>query len=123
MQELSIIQKTHDFIKWYIPILNRLPRDHKFHLGSKIINRIYEFLEGLIESKFAKNKLPKLESLNVSLSVLRHQTLLLQELDQISLEKFEYASKAMRDIGNELGGWIDQRKRSGDSETVRKSIS
>jgi hypothetical protein len=68
MQELSIIQKTHDFIKWYIPILNRLPRNHRFHLGPRIINRIYELLEGLIESKFANNKLPKLESLNVSLS-------------------------------------------------------
>lgn len=122
MQELSIIQKTHDFIKWYIPILNRLPRDHKFHLGSKIINRIYELLEGLIESKFAKNKLPKLENLNISLNILRHQTLMLHEFDLISLERFEYASKAMREIGNELGGWIDQRKRSGDSETIRKSI-
>jgi hypothetical protein len=25
MNELPIIQKTYDFIKWYVPILNRLP--------------------------------------------------------------------------------------------------
>jgi hypothetical protein len=30
MQDLPIIQKTYDLIKWYVPILNRLPRDHKF---------------------------------------------------------------------------------------------
>ena len=29
MNELPIIQKTHDLIQWYVPILNRLPRDHK----------------------------------------------------------------------------------------------
>ncbi|MCL1472927.1 four helix bundle protein [Argonema antarcticum A004/B2] len=29
MNELAIIQKTYDLIKWYVPILNRLPRDHK----------------------------------------------------------------------------------------------
>lgn len=33
MEELSIIQKTYDLIKWYIYILNRLPRYHKFNLG------------------------------------------------------------------------------------------
>ena len=30
MSELPVIQKTYDLIKWYVPILNRLPRDHKF---------------------------------------------------------------------------------------------
>jgi formylglycine-generating enzyme required for sulfatase activity len=37
MQELSIIQKTYDLIKWYVPILNRLPRNHKFMLGDRTI--------------------------------------------------------------------------------------
>ena len=30
MEELPIIQKTYDLIKWYVPILNRLSKDHKF---------------------------------------------------------------------------------------------
>jgi len=37
MQDLPIIQKTYDLIKWYVPILNRLPRDHKFLLGDRIL--------------------------------------------------------------------------------------
>jgi hypothetical protein len=32
-QELPIIQKAHELILWYVPILNRLPRDQKFMLG------------------------------------------------------------------------------------------
>jgi hypothetical protein len=28
MPDLPIIQKTYDLIRWYVPILNRLPRDH-----------------------------------------------------------------------------------------------
>jgi hypothetical protein len=39
--DLPIIQKTYDLIKWYIPILNRLPRDHKFMLGDRMINELY----------------------------------------------------------------------------------
>jgi len=121
MQELSIVQKTHDFIKWYIPILNRLPKDRKFQLGSRTIERTYELLEGLIEAKYAKNKLAKLEDLNISLSVLRHQTRLLHEFSLISLQRYEYANRSMQEIGNELGGWIEQRKRS-EYEAIRKPI-
>ncbi len=35
MSELPVIQKTYDFIQWYVPILNRLPRHHKFTLGAR----------------------------------------------------------------------------------------
>ena len=35
MDELPIIQKTYDLIQWYVPLLNRLPRDHKFLLGDR----------------------------------------------------------------------------------------
>ncbi|MEL6384979.1 MAG: four helix bundle protein, partial [Cyanobacteria bacterium J06626_18] len=28
--DLPIIQKTYDLIKWYVPIINKLPRDHRF---------------------------------------------------------------------------------------------
>jgi hypothetical protein len=31
--DLPVIQKTYDLIRWYVPILNRLPRDHRFTLG------------------------------------------------------------------------------------------
>nr|WP_242051205.1 nucleotidyltransferase domain-containing protein [Nostoc spongiaeforme] len=32
-----LIQKTHDLIKWYAPILKRLHRTHKLLLGNRII--------------------------------------------------------------------------------------
>lgn len=30
--DLSILQKTYDLTLWYVPILNKWPRDHKFLL-------------------------------------------------------------------------------------------
>jgi hypothetical protein len=47
MKELSVIQKTYDCIKWYVPIIERLPKIHKFTLGDRIINQLYDLLEGL----------------------------------------------------------------------------
>ena len=76
MNELPIIQKTHNLIQWYVPILNRLPRDHKFLLGDRIVSGLYDLLEGLIKVRFSKEKLPQLQVLNTQLDILRHQTLL-----------------------------------------------
>lgn len=72
MKELSVIQKTYDCIKWYIPIIERLPKIHKFTLGDRIINGLYDLLEGLIKAKYGKNKLYQLESLNTQLDILRY---------------------------------------------------
>ena len=47
MSELPILQKTCDLIKWYVPILSRLPREHKFSLGDRLTNNLYALLEGL----------------------------------------------------------------------------
>ncbi len=62
MSELPIIQKTYDLVKWYVPILNRLPRDHKFILGNRIIEGLYDLLEGLIKARYSKEKLAQLDS-------------------------------------------------------------
>ncbi len=42
MKELPIIQKTYDLIQWYVPILSRLPKTHKFTLGDRIISNLYD---------------------------------------------------------------------------------
>ena len=61
MEELPIVQKTYDLIKWYIPILNRLPKAYKFTLVDRITSGLYDILEDLIIARFAKEKLTKLE--------------------------------------------------------------
>lgn len=109
-EELSIIQKTYDFIKWYIPILNRLPRDHKFLIGERIITQLYTFLEDLIKAKYTRNRLPLLEQLNINLEIIRYQTRLLYDFNLINIDRYEYISKRLLEIGSELGGWIRQHK-------------
>ncbi len=109
MTELPIIQKTYDLIKWYVPILNRLPRDHHFLLGDRIITGLYELLEGLIVARYAKNKRSQLEALNSRLDILRHQTRLLLDFELIAIQRYEYAGKQINAIGSDLGGWIKQQ--------------
>jgi hypothetical protein len=112
MNELPIIQKTHDLIQWYVPILNQLPRDHKFMLGDRIITGLYDLLEGLITARFAKEKLPQLQTLNTRLDILRHQTMLLLNFQLLSAKRYAYAGQHIDSIGIELGGWIKQQRQA-----------
>ena len=111
MNELPIIQKTYDLIKWYIPIVNRLPRNHRFTLGERIINNLYDLLEGLIQARYAKrrDKLACLQALNTQLDILRYQTRLLYDFQLISVKRSEYANKQLSAIGVDLGGWIKKQ--------------
>lgn len=117
MSELPIIQKTYDLIKWYVPILNRLPRDHKFVLGDRIIAGLYDLLEGLILARYARKKLDILEGLNGRLDILRYQTRLLVDLQLMKVARYEYVTKLVNEIGNELGGWIKQQRQRQQNKT------
>lgn len=105
-QELSIIQKTYDLILWLVPILGRMPREHRFTLGEKIADNLYEILERLLEAKYSKNKGEILVKLNPKLSVIQYQIRLLSDLKLISLKRYDYASRGLTEIGQELGSWL-----------------
>jgi 23S rRNA-intervening sequence protein len=106
MEELPIIQKTYDLIKWYVPIVNRLPRNHRFTLGERIIAELYGLLDGLIHARYSQDKLAQLQALNVRLDLLRYQTRLLLDFQLIATKRYEYISQRLHEIGVELGGWV-----------------
>ena len=112
MQDLPIIQKTYDLIKWYVPILNRLPRDHRFTLGDRMIKGLYALLEELIQARYTRDKLSRLQAINASLDVLRYQSRLLLDFELVQARRYESASSLINSIGTDLGGWMKQQKRA-----------
>jgi len=110
LKELSVIQRTYDLIRWYVPIIDRLPRMHKFTLGDKTINGLYNLLEDLIKAKYNSKKLEKLESVNTQLDILRYQTRLLLDFDLMSMKRYEHASQLINEIGVEIGSWIKKQR-------------
>ncbi|GAB4303836.1 MAG: hypothetical protein Fur0025_45280 [Oscillatoriaceae cyanobacterium] len=121
MSELPIIQKTYDLVKWYVPILNRLPRNHKFTLGDRMIENLYELLEGMIMARYQREKLSQLEQLNIKLEILRFQTRLLLDFGLVQLDRYEYIFTLINEIGGELGGWIKQQKRQSENNSQKTS--
>ena len=56
LNDLPVIQKTYDLVRWYIPILNRLPKSHKFGLGERMVEILYDLLENLIIARYAQKE-------------------------------------------------------------------
>ena len=84
-----MIQKAYHLMLWYMPLLNRLPRDQKFMLGDRLISNLYELHEGLIRARYDKEqRVQRLEIFNATLDVLRHRTRLLLDFKLISAERF-----------------------------------
>ncbi len=103
MNELPIIQKTYDLIKWYVPILNKLPRDHKFNLGDRMIANLYDLLESLVIARYTNDKLGILEQVNAKLELLRYQTRLLYLLDGKARAVPARVSVEIKGAANESG--------------------
>ncbi len=108
--ELPIVQKTYDLIKWYVPILNRLPRDHKFGIGDRMIAALYELMEGFVTARYARNKREILEPLSGKLDILQYQTRLLLDFKLMEVDRYEYVSHLLDELGKQLTGWLGQQR-------------
>ncbi|MFN0280004.1 MAG: diversity-generating retroelement protein Avd [Pyrinomonadaceae bacterium] len=108
--ELTVIQKTYDLILWWVPIIDRFPRSHKYGLGARIENLLYQILEELVAAKFEKSKTERLSLVNIKLEVLRHQARLLLDLKVFDGKKLHYVTELINGVGREVGGWLRQQR-------------
>ncbi|NLV43002.1 MAG: diversity-generating retroelement protein Avd [Candidatus Hydrogenedentes bacterium] len=112
-ESLSIIQHVYDLILWYVPRVNKFPRDHKFMIGDRIQKTLYDLLERLIRARYSKDCAALLESLNAEIDVLRYQTRLTVDLRLLDQRRYEHVSGLINEIGRELGGWRRYVQRKG----------
>jgi hypothetical protein len=110
--ELPIIQRVYDLILWYVPRINKFPRDHKFVLGDQMQRTLYGILNGLIRARYRTEKVDLLETLNSDLEVLRYQTRLCKDFELLDVRRYEHVSKLINGVGKDLGGWIRQQRRT-----------
>jgi hypothetical protein len=111
--ELPVIQKTYDLIVWYVPILNRLPRDHKFALGDRLVAGLYDLLETLLLARYHRQKTAYLESSAAKVNLLRYHTRLLLDFHLIQSKRYAHVARQLESIGADVGGWLKHQQRKG----------
>ncbi len=107
MQQLpQAVQACHELILWMIPHLDKFPRIRRFTLGERIESRLLMALEDLVEATYSKQKRVALVHANRQLGVLRHLWRLAFELKTISSNAYQYGSKLINGVGQQVGGWL-----------------
>ncbi len=116
-EEVSAVSKMYNFTLWLLPHIGKFSRDHRFTLGNRIEEGALEALDLLTEASFTKDKLELLKKANIRLERLRFLMRLSKDLRQINLKQYEFAFRAIEEIGSEIGGWIKHVNRSVPVET------
>ncbi len=109
--ELPIIEASLDLIHWFVPLLHRLPRQHKFGLGDRLVTNLYHLLEQLVHARYARAKLPILEPLKAHIVVIQLQIRLLHQFKLIEIQRYEHASRLVTTIAKQHSGWLSQQQR------------
>jgi hypothetical protein len=110
--DLPIQEATLELIRWFIPILHRLPRLHRHGLGDQLVANLYELLEQLALARFQRERLAILEPLRGRIQLIQLQTRLLHDFQLIDLRRYEHASRLITAIGRQHSAWLSQQQRS-----------
>lgn len=105
-EELVIIVKTYDLMKWCCEHTSKFPRNYRFVLGERIERNLYDILEWLIEAKYTKERLEILTKINLRLEILRFQFRIAKDLQCLRVNSYLFSAEAIDEIGKLLGAWL-----------------
>lgn len=106
MEELQILQKTFDMMKYAYPALAQFPKGEKFALVADIKRCMDVMLERIIEANKKYYKKTTLQELDVEVEKLKAYVRLSYDLGFLPLRKYEQWSGLVAEIGRMVGGWI-----------------
>lgn len=108
MEELKILQRTYDMIKYGNQCLLQFPRAERYALAAEIKQSMYKILRLIIQANKQRNKRQLQIEIDTELDVLRTFIRLAadKQTAYLPLRKYEIWSKQLNEIGKMLGGWM-----------------
>lgn len=104
-QTAPVLEKMYQFVLWLVPTVDKFPRAQKFLLGDRIQSSALDVLEGLVDAAYTKSRGPILARVNLGLEKLRFLFRLAKDLHYLDLRRYEFAARALEEIGRMVGGW------------------
>ncbi len=101
-----IFAKTYDFLLWVIPLTLKYPKSQRFLLAERTSKLALEFYDLIMEGAFTHNNSNQFfNQADLLLNKIRLYIRLSFDLQCISFNQYEFASKSLDEIGRLLGGW------------------
>lgn len=110
--ELPIIKAAYDLTAYLIPLVEKMPRTHKFVLGDRIYQTALDLVEGFTMARYMRHKTGKLREMNLLLERLRIFLRLAKDIKAINIKSYGYVTAMIDNVGRMLGGWISHSEHS-----------
>jgi hypothetical protein len=110
--EIPVILKLYDLTVWTLNHTAKFARHHRYSLGTRIEQTLFDLMDTLCEAKYTSSKAPLLSQANMYLDRLRLQMRMAKDLRLLPLNSYEFQAKAVDEIGRMIGGW--RRSRGGE---------
>jgi hypothetical protein len=111
--EIPVILKVYDLAVWTLNHTAKFARHHRYSLGTRIEQTLFDLMDTLCEAKYTSSKAPLLSRANTYLDRLRLQMRMAKDLRLLHLNSYEYQARAVDEIGRMIGGW--RRSRGGEA--------
>lgn len=112
MNSETILTKSFDFLKVFLPALAKLPKNYKFNLGDRAQTVATEMMELLVEAYYStpERKRDLLTRANIKIEILRRYLRLIFELGLHTSSLYGRLSESLDEIGRMNGGWLKSLK-------------
>lgn len=102
--------RMEDLTLWVLERAAKMPREHKFTLGDKLVETCLEATTLLTEASFVRDKLALLAAASRALTRARILCRLAQRLRLLSADQRQFFVDQSLQIGKMLGGWTRAQK-------------
>ncbi len=102
----AALEAHYQFLLWLLPMVEKLPRSHKFTLGDRIAITALNVLEALIDATYTRDRADALRRGNLGIEKLRFLIQLAADLRLLDRRRYEHAARTLDDTGRLIGGWM-----------------
>lgn len=107
MNESPIFSQTYDLLRWLLPLIGQMPREHRGGLTRRLADVAFAFQHTLLCAAKQPNAAPeRLREADVLLAELRLLLRLAHDLGVLSFKHYEEGARRSSEIGRLLGGWL-----------------
>ena len=118
------LEKMYQLALWLVPLIEKLPRSHKFTLGDRVQSAALDTLLGLVQATYSRQRRGTLRDVNLRLHDLRLLLRLMADLRLIDLRRFEHGVRRLDEVGRLVGGWLRaDAARAGTAEVESPSVA
>jgi len=106
-EELLIVQKTYDLVKYLVPRIHKFPRTYRFTVGERLEGGVLDVLERLIEARYHREgRIGTLRGVNSRLQRLRYLLRLAFDFRILAARGYRHAGALMDEVGALTGAWL-----------------